>query len=227
VSVSNSLIEAWWRSLKHRWLFLHPLDNLATVRRLVEFYVIEHNERIPHGAFQGSAPTAQATAPSARHRPGVLGRGIPKDCAKVVGMRSTNPIVLVAFLAATTAACNNAHSGSGSSVQSIELKTLTVDEVASHLNDPTTFIFDNNSKDRYDKGHIPGSKWIRPDEITAATLPADKSATLVFYCANEHCNACHSGAKAALALGYVHVFIMPAGIAGWEKARKPVVVAAA
>jgi putative transposase len=32
VSFSNSLIEAWWRSLKHRWLFLHPLDNLATVR---------------------------------------------------------------------------------------------------------------------------------------------------------------------------------------------------
>jgi putative transposase len=22
---SNSLIEAWWRSLKHQWLFLHPL----------------------------------------------------------------------------------------------------------------------------------------------------------------------------------------------------------
>jgi putative transposase len=56
VSFSNSLIEAWWRSLKHRWLFLHPLDNLATVRRLVEFYVTEHNERIPHGAFEGQTP---------------------------------------------------------------------------------------------------------------------------------------------------------------------------
>ena len=38
VSFSNSLIEAWWRALKHRWLFLHPLDNLATVKRLIEFY---------------------------------------------------------------------------------------------------------------------------------------------------------------------------------------------
>ena len=56
VTFSNSLIEAWWRSLKHRWLFLHPLDNLATVRRLVEFYVTEHNERIPHGAFEGQTP---------------------------------------------------------------------------------------------------------------------------------------------------------------------------
>jgi hypothetical protein len=36
---SNSMIEAWWRSLKHQWLFLHPLDSVATVRRLVAFYV--------------------------------------------------------------------------------------------------------------------------------------------------------------------------------------------
>jgi hypothetical protein len=35
---SNSMIEAWWRSLKHQWLFLHSLDSLGTVRRLVAFY---------------------------------------------------------------------------------------------------------------------------------------------------------------------------------------------
>jgi len=35
---SNSMIEAWWRSLKHQWLFLHPLDSVATIRRLVAFY---------------------------------------------------------------------------------------------------------------------------------------------------------------------------------------------
>ena len=26
---SNSLIEAWWRSLKHQWLFLHSLDSVT------------------------------------------------------------------------------------------------------------------------------------------------------------------------------------------------------
>lgn len=26
VTFSNSLIEAWWRSLKHQWLYLHQLD---------------------------------------------------------------------------------------------------------------------------------------------------------------------------------------------------------
>jgi putative transposase len=30
---SNSMIEAWWRSLKHQWLFLHALDSVTTVRR--------------------------------------------------------------------------------------------------------------------------------------------------------------------------------------------------
>jgi hypothetical protein len=35
------MLEAWWCSLKHRWLYLHQLDNIATVRRLVEFYVTE------------------------------------------------------------------------------------------------------------------------------------------------------------------------------------------
>ena len=34
---SNSMIEAWWRALKHQWLFLHSLDSVPTVRRLVAF----------------------------------------------------------------------------------------------------------------------------------------------------------------------------------------------
>lgn len=56
VSFSNSLIEAWWRSLKHQWLLLNHLDNLATLRRLIEFYVVEHNQTIPHNAFDGQTP---------------------------------------------------------------------------------------------------------------------------------------------------------------------------
>jgi transposase InsO family protein len=56
IHFSNSMIEAWWRSLKHGWLFLHPLDSVAKVRRLVEFYVAEHNSRLPHSAFRGQTP---------------------------------------------------------------------------------------------------------------------------------------------------------------------------
>ena len=56
ISFSNSLIEAWWRSLKHQWLYLHQLDSVATVRKLVAFYVEEHNARIPHAALDGRTP---------------------------------------------------------------------------------------------------------------------------------------------------------------------------
>jgi putative transposase len=53
---SNSMIEAWWRSLKHQWLFLNSLDIVTTVRRLVAFYVDEHNRVLPHSAFRGQTP---------------------------------------------------------------------------------------------------------------------------------------------------------------------------
>jgi hypothetical protein len=52
---SNSMIEAW-RSLKHQWLFLHSLDSDASVRRLLAFYVEEHNRVLPHSAFRRQTP---------------------------------------------------------------------------------------------------------------------------------------------------------------------------
>src|SRR5438045_3131646 len=54
---SNSMIEAWWRSLKHQWRILHSLDSVTTtVRQLVTFYVDEHNRVLPHSAFRGKTP---------------------------------------------------------------------------------------------------------------------------------------------------------------------------
>src|SRR5262245_64807032 len=53
---SNSMIEAWWRSLKHQWLYLDSLNSVTTVRRLVEFYIQEHNRVRPHSAFRGQTP---------------------------------------------------------------------------------------------------------------------------------------------------------------------------
>jgi hypothetical protein len=56
LTFSKSMIEAWWRSLKHHWLFLHSLDSVTTVRRLVACYVDEHNRVLPHSAFRGQTP---------------------------------------------------------------------------------------------------------------------------------------------------------------------------
>ncbi len=56
VTFSNSMIEAWWRVLKHNWLFLNKLDSIATVRRLAAFYIEQHNSVMPHAAFSGQTP---------------------------------------------------------------------------------------------------------------------------------------------------------------------------
>ena len=37
VSFSNSMIEDFWRSLRSAWLYLHNLDNMVTLRRLIAF----------------------------------------------------------------------------------------------------------------------------------------------------------------------------------------------
>ena len=44
------------RSPGHQWLFLHSPDGVTTVRRLVAFYVDEHNRGLPHSAFRGQTP---------------------------------------------------------------------------------------------------------------------------------------------------------------------------
>ncbi len=49
------MIESWWKNLKHQ-LFLHSLDTVSKIRKLVSFYVTEHNTRVPHSAFRGQTP---------------------------------------------------------------------------------------------------------------------------------------------------------------------------
>ena len=56
ISFSNSLIESWWRTLKHQWLYMNTLDTVQTLEKLVTFYVDEHNTRLPHSAFRGQTP---------------------------------------------------------------------------------------------------------------------------------------------------------------------------
>lgn len=68
---------------------------------------------------------------------------------------------------------------------------LSVDEVEAKLKEAKEgklafFVIDNNAKPVYDKGHLPGAKWVDHENVTATALPPDKEATLVFYCANEH-----------------------------------------
>jgi len=56
IRYSNSLIESWWRVIKHQWLFPNTLDTVVSVRKLVAFYVEQHNSHLPHSAFKGQTP---------------------------------------------------------------------------------------------------------------------------------------------------------------------------
>jgi Rhodanese-like domain len=89
----------------------------------------------------------------------------------------------IPFILTSFAACKSASSAPAAG----DLKPLTVDQVDQRIqaHDGKTFIYDDNDKDRYAKGHVPGAKWLDEDNVTAKDLPADKGATLIFYCANE------------------------------------------
>jgi transposase InsO family protein len=56
VVFSNSMIESWWRMLKHWWLYLNNLNSIDDVRKQTAFYVDQHNRVIPHSAFKGQTP---------------------------------------------------------------------------------------------------------------------------------------------------------------------------
>ena len=81
ISFSNSLIESWWRALKHQWLFLNTLDTVTRLEKLVTFYVHEHNTHLPHSAFRGQTPDEMYFGTGA-HIPGEL------DAAREVARQS-------------------------------------------------------------------------------------------------------------------------------------------
>jgi transposase InsO family protein len=56
VAYSNSMIEAFWRSLKHQWLYLNSLDSIERLRVLIAFFIEQPNTQMPHSAFAGQTP---------------------------------------------------------------------------------------------------------------------------------------------------------------------------
>jgi len=64
--------------------------------------------------------------------------------------------------------------------------SLTPQEVAAKLKQKNVYVFDNNDPEMFKGAHVPGAKWLHPSEYDPKSLPADKSATLIFYCMNEH-----------------------------------------
>jgi hypothetical protein len=62
---------------------------------------------------------------------------------------------------------------------------MSVDEVEQTIAKGDAQVFDNNSKKRFEEGHVPTAKWVKPEKMAASDLPEDKAKRLVFYCSNE------------------------------------------
>lgn len=63
---------------------------------------------------------------------------------------------------------------------------LTVDQVDKLIQSKAADIFDNNSQDDFNKGHVPTARWVQFNAVKESDLPKDKTRELVFYCHNEH-----------------------------------------
>jgi hypothetical protein len=59
---------------------------------------------------------------------------------------------------------------------------LSVAEVAARIGQPGFYVFDNNGAGRYRRSHVPTAKHVNAYNFDESALPADKTATLVFYC---------------------------------------------
>ena len=106
--------------------------------------------------------------------------------------------------------------------QLMGLRTIAPLAVLELTREGRAHAFDVNSRESWQAAHVPGAANLDPDSFAAAALPADKAATLVFYCSNPLCRKAPRAALRAKQLGHEDVRVMSAGIKGWLSARLPV-----
>ncbi len=109
-------------------------------------------------------------------------------CPKTFSLR---PTWVVAATIATAAGCGSAAGRSSppaaAEAHRDQFGTLTPQQLWQWLKDGRSIhVFDNNRPETYALGRVPGAIALALGEVSADRLPADKSATLVFYCSNEH-----------------------------------------
>ncbi len=101
------------------------------------------------------------------------------------------------------------------------LPTVSPAELQALMREGRAHAFDVNAPVSWNAAHVPGAAHLDPERLAAADLPADKAATLVFYCSNPLCRKAPTAAKRARALGHTDVRVLSAGIRGWIAAGLP------
>lgn len=102
------------------------------------------------------------------------------------------------------------------------IKALSCTELHALLPSAQACVIDVNAPSRWAAAHVPGARNLDPRGFTAADLPGDRAALLVFYCSNPMCTKAPIAARRAKGMGYTQVRVMSAGIQGWLDAGLPV-----
>jgi rhodanese-related sulfurtransferase len=82
-------------------------------------------------------------------------------------------------------------------------------------------VIDVNAPQSWTRARVPGARRLDPAGFNAADLPADRAATVVFYCSGPLCRKAPNAARRARQLGWTNVLVMSAGISGWTSASMP------
>lgn len=56
INYSNSMIEAFFKTMKHRYLYFQEVNSIDGLKKKLKFYIDEYNTIIPHSAHKGSTP---------------------------------------------------------------------------------------------------------------------------------------------------------------------------
>lgn len=101
------------------------------------------------------------------------------------------------------------------------LEAVSPDSLNKMITNDQVTVLDVNARQSWMKAHVPGALHLNTAGYAESDLPADKEATLIFYCSNPMCRKAPNAARKAEKMGYKNVKVMSAGISGWLSARLP------
>jgi rhodanese-related sulfurtransferase len=101
------------------------------------------------------------------------------------------------------------------------LKTISPKELHQLIQKRAVTVIDVNSRQSWITARVPGALNLDPTGYSLSDLPADKEASLVFYCSNPLCRKGPNAAVRAKKVGYTNVKVMSAGINGWLSSNLP------
>lgn len=101
------------------------------------------------------------------------------------------------------------------------LSTISPRELQQRMQHEPVTAIDVNSRQSWLSARVPRAIHLDPLTFQATDLPADREASLVFYCSNVLCRRAPNAARRAEAMGYHRVQVMSAGISGWLRAGLP------